>query len=651
MTLESKRRSGLRIFTQLLLKGQRVDWRHSLVVVLVITGMFSTPLALGSIRNRVYVAVREQIEKENNAREITLHLARENAPPLDDQLIAEIEESFPGVQAVGNHKVVVSVEGPEGTDFLTLQTLVPGDPRQDPLQVTPEIPGDFGLDELVVSGALGRLLYGETWDSHWQSGAFAGPPLALSINDLPLSSEFQVVARRRLPGRGLYASPATGESLRRYTEGFGAPELGLPADPGLVVHALPKLAVSSCLLLLDPADPTCDDQARKRLLRRLGQLQHEVTIPSEPSLPPLPGRERLRVQLAEVVDEGGEAVRREVRGDCREALAPHLVETCGAALVLPELDLEVTMGLTSGGTMTIPVVAAGPETWDLLPGAEQLADLHGIPLPAEGGTVGLALPVRAGRAVGEEVTLELGDARVPARVERLYTCSPGAACAAFAEPMAVFRLQNLAEGLIEVSSRDPLVFVPVHTETEYDEVLAYVPRVEDLERVSGELRSRYPGYNVQYNVAALDKLRRQDSRLSTLFTLTISLSALFIVLALGALARINVERRRRQMAQMLILGFGRGFVRRLIVAEYVLLTAAAAAAAVGLTALLCAVARRLLSASDGGSEQGFEVIVQSMAVDPLAFLQVFAVVVVCTWTIAILSARKAARTDPLNLLD
>ncbi len=195
--------------------------------------------------------------------------------------------------------------------------------------------------------------------------------------------------------------------------------------------------------------------------------------------------------------------------------------------------------------------------------------------------------------------------------------------------------------------------MPAGIGTEYDEVLVYVPEVEQVEAVSDQLRARYPGYNVQYNVAALDKLRRQDSRLSALFNLTIVLSALFIVLALGALARINIERRSRQMAQMLILGFSRTFVRRLVVAEYLLLTAASALASLGLTAILCLAARTLLRSTTGESaaDHGFQVIIESMNVDPGAFLQVFAVVAVCTWLIAVSSARTAARTNPLTVLD
>jgi hypothetical protein len=645
-------RASARVFAELLLKGQRVDWKYSLVVILVITGMFSTPLALGSIRNRVYVAVKEQIEKENNAREISLQLARDDAPALDERLVAEIEESFPGARAVGNHKLVVSVEGPEGADLLTLQTLAAEDPRQDPLRILPGVPPGFGLTELVASDALGRLLYGERWDELWVDGRFSGPPLKLRINELPLAPELRVVARRTLPGRGLYGSQALGTALRRYTQGFGAPELGLPIDSGLVEHALPRLATASCVLLLDDADPTCGAEGREQLRRRFRELQLEVEPRPALALPAIAGHEAWRIPLSQVIDEGAEARRRESPGDCREILSPHLVDRCGAASIATDLAVSVTLERASGETVPAVVAAAPAEVRRLLPGAAELVDRVGVAPPSPAAAIDLTVPVELGLELAQEVSLRLAAEWVPARVASFYDCPEGGgSCALFADPETVFRLQNLQEGTIEVFSRRPLAFVPTRTDAEFDEVLVYVGRVEDVETVSRDLRSKHPGINVQYNVAALDKLRRQDSRLAALFSITITLSALFIVMALGALARINVERRSRQMAQMLILGFSRRFVRHLIVAEYLLLTVVSSLAALGLTALLCLAARRFLGASADGAERGFEVIVRSMSVDAGAFLQVFAVVTVCTCLIAFVAARKAARTDPLDLLD
>jgi hypothetical protein len=649
-------RSGLPLLGELLLKGQRVDWRYSLVVILVITGMFSTPLALGSIRNRAYTAVKAQIEKENNAREVALQQARDDAPRLDPARIQEIKTRFPGVEVVGNHKLVVSIEGPSGSDLPTLQTLEPGDPRMAPLGVVPGIPKSFGLTDLVVSDTVGRLLYGEEeWEKLWdaKSGTFKGAPLRLSINDLPIEPEFRVVARRTFPGRGVYGSGALGAALRRYSWGFGAPEFGLPADEGLLQVALPKLATPRCLVMLDDSDPTCDAAGRKRLTQRLSDLHYEVSEKSPVHLPALPGYAPLGIGLTEVVDEKGKTRVQEIRGDCQEVLAPQLVANCSSALVFPDLHLDVALQPPQGAARQVKAVAASPEVRALLPEATQLAERHGLAPSTGSGVFDLAVAAGSGLDVGSAVHLQVGKTRVPAQVQSLYQCTADAAtCPIYADPLSVLRLVNLAEGSVSLQSTEPVVFVPTASGEEYDEILVYPGTVEDVEPVSAALSSLYPGYSVQYNVAAIDKLRRQDTRLATLFTLTIALSAVFLVLALGALARINIERRSRQMAQMLILGFSRRFVRGLVVAEYLLLTVTASVVAVVLTHLLCLAARSLLSSTttdEGG--QDFAVIVNSMSVDPQAFGLVFAVVAVCTWMIALVSARRAAKADPLNLLD
>ncbi len=431
------------------LEGLRAHWQHGVVVVLVVAGMLSTPLALGSIRNRVYSTVKTQIEKENSACEISLQPASEGAPPLDRNRVAEIERRFPGLEVVGNHKLQVSVEGPEGADALTFQTLEPRDPRSLPLQISPPIPHDFGLTDLVVSDTLGALLYGPAWETLWssESGEFSGPPLSVRINDLSLAAKFRVVARRRLPGRGLYGSQEAGAVLRCFSHGLGAPALGLPPGSGLSTASGPGFGTTRRGVLLPERDAACGE--------------HQAS-----------------------------------------------------------------------------------------------------PAP-------------------------------------------------------------------------------------FDEVLAYVESAEQVEGTSRELRALFPGYEVRYNVLALEKLGRQDARLTTLFRLTLVPSTVFLVLVLAVLARLDLERRRRRLAQMLILGFSRRLVRRLVVAEHLLLTVLASATAYGLTAALCRVARALLEGSSGdASGRDFQMIVDSMSVDPRAFLVVFAIVAACTWGIAILTAHRVAKSGP-----
>jgi len=227
-------------FYKLLVQDLRVRWAYSLVVIFVIAALFSTPLILGSIKNRVYVAVKEQVEKENNAREITIQQA-ENVP-LDGNFLSDLSSKYPN-QLVGNMKSVVMVEGPEDVQIQTLQTLVPDDPRTQALQITPTIPADFGLFDLVVSDHLGESLYGaEKWHQLWNQEAsrLTGKSLTLAINDIPLRGQFRVVARQTMPGRKIYASEQLGMCLKKYAIGLGCQEVGLPMVPEQVQYSLPK---------------------------------------------------------------------------------------------------------------------------------------------------------------------------------------------------------------------------------------------------------------------------------------------------------------------------------------------------------------------------------------------------------------------------
>jgi hypothetical protein len=108
-------------------------------------------------------------------------------------------------------------------------------------------------------------------------------------------------------------------------------------------------------------------------------------------------------------------------------------------------------------------------------------------------------------------------------------------------------------------------------------------RWKQVEALDEQLEKKVcPVYNVQYNIYAIDKLKRQDQRLSTLFQLTLWLSVIFIILAISALAKINIDKRRRQMAQLFILGYSKllvGFFAGF--AEYVLLTVLGSVIAVG----------------------------------------------------------------------
>ncbi len=402
-----------RVFIQLIVEAQRAEWRHNLVVVLVIAGLFSTPLVLGSIRYRFYDALKAQLEKESNARELRLVLQSVGGPPLDEQRVRELAARWPELEVVGNHKLLVSVEGPDSSDSLALQTLTPNDPRSAALGIEPPLHRRLRSTDLVVSDKLGQVLYGMSWARLWdrRSGRFRGAPLRLKINDLPLEPKFRVVARCTLPSRAIYGNDQLGTELRRYTPGVGSK----------------------------------------------------------------------------------------------------------------------TLALSSKDAPTLP---------------DQLTE--------------------------------------------------------------------------------PLQFA-----TDYDEILVYAPRIEEVEPLRALLAKHFPDYAVYYNVAAIAKLRRQDSRLTTLFCLTLGLSGLFLLSVLSALARVRHERRDRHAV---LIGFSRPSVRRLDLAEHILLTLVSCTASSLVTTLLCSLTRSLLASGDAvGANADFALLLNSMRFDPRASVLVTALVAVCTW--------------------
>lgn len=645
-----------RTFVALVLEGQRVDWKHSLVIIVVITGMFSTPLMLGSIRSRVYRAVKTQIEKENNARQIVLYPASDGANAMDGSLVRRLAVEHPGVRVVGNHKLVVAAQGPHGADLLTAQTLVYEDPRQEWLAVEPRLKSPLSTDEVVLSDGLGRLLYGPSWDSLWEGGSFTGPPLDLRMNDQALTPRFRIVGRRGLPGQGLYLSPKTARSLRRYSLGFGALDLGLPVNEGLLAYALPKPLAAGCALLLrhPEQDSTCDDMAQERLARRFDERQW-LSLPAEGAFELVRDRKLIRLGLTELLITGQQTQVRAAVGDCAGLVAPLLTDTCQQATIVPEIGLDALIEAPALSGRNVRVMAGTPGVLAALPEAGKLQDLHGSASPTDD-ALWLTMPQEMGLMPGDRGNLGQGEHAVPFLVGALYHCGePMSAtvgeCPVFADVEATQRLIDLQAGVALVQSRSPLIFVPEAGGGTFDEILVYAQRVEDVEALAAALATEHPHMSVRYNVTALAKLARQDARLATLFTLTMALAALFIVLALGALTRLDVERRKRQLAQLLILGHSRRFVRFLIVAELLLLTFLASLTAGVATAGLCAAARALLMKGESEAGRDLAVIVSSMGLDGGAFVLVSAVVLTCTWVVAQISAFGAARTDPLSLLD
>lgn len=680
---------------QLLVQGVRVDLAYSIVVILVITSLFSTPLILGSIKNRVYVAVKAQVEKENNAREITIQQAdAEVQHNLDNEFLTKLRSKYPNFQIVGNLKSVVMIEGPVGSQVKTLQTLVPDDPRTEALQIKPKISSDFGLFDVVISNDLCKLLYGtiETEKSNTQEISvfdklwlfiftsfgyvpqeekqavkkteicrFAGESLKLSINDIPLKGQFQVVARQTTPGRKIYASEQLGIALKRYSIGLGAEELELPIVSDLIQYSLPSFETMHCIL--DFPKEECNkkeecgkekcDSAQEKIIKRLKAEDFLV----EASQPMVAEINRFQVTLTQFDDINGRV--EPTKGDCEKRLYHHL-QVCPSAIVTPQISLEINLAHEHYSTIQLAGITS--RSYDWLPGIEEMRNQQGGKM-LDFGTEGLSkrgiemvAPYNANLPLNSVVYLQMGESPIPAVVTAYYQCPESMDCPFYTTPLMVFRLQNIIDGAAifkhgKEEGELPIFYpTPQQQRIDYDEILFYANQVEEVEELYEELKKALPGYRVEYNIYAIDKLKRQDQRLSTLFNLTVFLSILFIVLAVGALAKINVDKRRRQMAQLFILGYSKSFVSVLLVCEYMLLTMLASIASIGVGSWVFAVARYFLQSS-APSTTDFATIINAMTLDLGAFAMVFIIVVSLTTLVAGYAAYYASKSDPIELLD
>ncbi|HDN27100.1 MAG TPA: ABC transporter permease [Thioploca sp.] len=643
------------LLIELLIQGVRVDLSHTIVVVLVITALFSTPLILGSIKNRVYVAVKEQVEKENNAREITIQQAYADIQyNLDNDFIKQLQSTYPQYQhqIVGNHKPVIMVEGPAGSQIQTLQTLIPDDPRTDALQIRPRVPPDFGLFDVIISNSLGELLYGKTeWDKLWNqdSTQFSGGLLTLSINDIPLQGQFRVVARQTMLGRKIYASTQLGLELKKYSVGLGSKPLKLPVVEDQIQYSLPKFETMHCIL--EFPNERCDAEQQTKILKRLRAENFQVKESSHF----LANINRFQVTLTKVDELEGSVNIQPTKGNCAARLSHHVQSCSSVVAVTPKIALETTLMKKPVQPRTIQLSGITSQSYELLPEIQAMADQHGgrqLDFWADGISekgIEMVVPYDADIKLGK-AQLQVADALIPAFITAYYQCPEGMDCPFYTTPLAVFRLQNVAEGVATFEQRNPPLFMPVNPRIDYDEVLFYANQVEEVKPVFQQLKQALSGYKVSYNIYAINKLERQDKRLSTLFNLTVVLSVMFILLAVGALAKSNVDRRRRQMAQLFVLGYSKSYVGLLLVCEYVLLTVLASVAAIGVGGSVFAVARHFLQSAEQRVTD-FTTIVNSMTLDVGAFTNVFLIVVSLTILVASVAAYYASKSDPVELLD
>jgi hypothetical protein len=643
----------LNALRELLIQGVLVDLSHSIVVILVITALFSTPLILGSIKNRVYVAVKEQVEKENNAREITIQQADADVQNnLDNDFVQQLQPTYPQYQMVGNYKSVIMVDGPAGTQIQTLQTLIPDDPRTEALLIRPQVPANFGLFDVIISNHLGGLLYGETeWEKLWSDNStpFSGGLLTLSINDVPLQGKFRVVARQTTPGRKIYASTELGIELKKYSVGLGSMPLKLPVVEDQIQYSLPRFETMHCIV--EFPNEQCDADQQSKILKRLRAENFQV----EETDPLLANINRFQVTLTKVDElESGVKIR-PTKGDC-EARLSHHVQSCPSAAITAKLALETTLTSKSVPSRTLQLAGITSQSYDLLPQVREMENQHGgrkLDFWEDGLTekgIEMVAPYDAGLKLGK-ASLQMENAIIPAFITAYYQCPAGKDCPFYTTPLAVYRLQNVAAGVATFEQRNKPLFLPVNPRIDYDEVLFYANQVEEVKPLFEQLREALSGYNVSYNIYAINKLERQDKRFSTLFNLTVVLSVLFILLAVGALAKSNVDRRQRQMAQLFILGYSKLFVSLLLVCEYVLLTALASLVAIGVGGAVFAAARYFLQSGLEQRITEFTTIVNSMTLDVGAFMSVFLIVISLTTLVAGLAAYYASKSDPVELLD
>jgi hypothetical protein len=350
------------------------------------------------------------------------------------------------------------------------------------------------------------------------------------------------------------------------------------------------------------------------------------------------------------------------KGQCEQRLYHHL-QVCPYAIVTPDIALKVEL-VQSEHSRMVQLAGISPESYDLLPGLEEMTnkwggrklDFWSNGIPEDG--IEMVAPYQIDFPLGALELRVIGDTNrslLPAFITAYYLCSADQDCPFYTKPQWVFRLQNLVDGSATFKYGDNMqpMFYPSESQQriDYDEILVYADQVEQVEALDEQLEKSLPGYNVQYNIYAIDKLKRQDQRLSTLFQLTLWLSVIFIILAISALAKINIDKRRRQMAQLFILGYSKLLVGFLLVCEYVLLTVLGSVIAVGVGWGVFSAAGYYLQSSLGDNATEFATIVNAMSLDISAFSMVFLIVISVTIVVASIAAFLAARIEPLELLD
>ena len=635
------------IYLNFLIQGQKIDWKYSLVVIFIITGLISTPFIFGSIRNNAYEVHVQQMEKEYNVREISI-LNQNEKQVLDDTVKGKVIANFPAVKVIGNTKRYVRVIGSNRAVYLTANIITINDPRSDNLQIQGGTPKNFGIRDIIISDDLGRLLYGKKlWDKSWVNNKFNGEPLSIEFAEVLLSGKFNVVARQKKLGRAIYLHPLAGKELRQYSNGYGAPSFNLPPNPELVQLGLPKIKSLSCLITF-PDTSTCPEDKQNKLLQRLVDHHHEVNTQGD-FLPILTKNRysQKSIFLKTIISSDSDIKIKSITGDCSSFLDSHVFSYCKDAIITPEFQFNIGMD-----NETVKLIGVNAEVAEVLLkdlNKNKKEKLFSNETFINKGYIPIISGDKTSLEKGQTINFTIRDEKIRGEVISKYNCKADN-CPFLMPTKSIFRLINISDGLISISSRSPVIFQPIRLENEYDEILVYAPSIDKVKIISNQL-TEFLGdnYSISYQKHNIIKLERDNERLTKLFHVTMISAIIFLVISLGSLSVINIERRRRQIAQMLILGFSRAFIKRLIIGEYLLLTTIASLFSVAISWGLFTSLRFILSSNtdDKNSEQ----MIQAMNIDFNAFVTVFGVAILSTLLVAFLSANHASKTDPVNLLD
>ncbi len=249
-----------------------------------------------------------------------------------------------------------------------------------------------------------------------------------------------------------------------------------------------------------------------------------------------------------------------------------------------------------------PVVA---ELWATGPGDPLLG---GLPAPGLGEIV-LSRPLAAALGVaaegGAEITLRARRGAEGGGIELLNLRLRAAAVApafatgrnlAFADP----RLLLLVDGFIDReldAAADPAGLVATRP---YAGFRAHARRLEDVPRLDAALRAA--GHEVETSAAEVAGLLALDRSLGLLFALLAGLGGAGYLLSLGVGLWANVERKRRELAQLRVLGLRRGELVLVPLAQALATALLGAALACGGALLVAGLVNRL--ELGGGGEGG-----------------------------------------------